>query len=75
MIISKQGCYIGSVSKIYTNISDFKIYGTDLTFDIHQMYLKDYRGLIVENLETNFTYSKKNILLEELKVRTKKSLF
>mgnify|MGYP006188577073 CR=1 FL=1 len=62
-------------SKIYTNISDFKIYGTDLTFDIHQMYLKDYRGLIVENLETNFTYSKKNILLEELKVRTKKSLF
>jgi hypothetical protein len=46
-----------------------------LTFGIRQMQLKDYRGLVVQNLETKFTYSKKNLLLEKLKVRTKKSLF
>lgn len=62
-------------SNIRTNIDDFKIYGTDLNFGIRQMQLKDYRGLVVQNLETKFTYSKKNILLEKLKVQTKKSLF
>ena len=62
-------------SNIKTDISDFKIYGTDLTFGIKQMQLKDYRGLVVKNLETAFTYSKKNILLDGLKVQTKKSLF
>lgn len=62
-------------SNIRTNINDFKIYGTDLTFGIRQMQLKDHRGLVVQNLETKFTYSKKNILLDKLKVQTKKSLF
>lgn len=62
-------------SKIKVDVSKFKIYGTDLTFDIHQLKAKDFRGLVVDDLTTRFTYTSKNLLLDNLKIRTKKSKF
>ncbi len=55
--------------------SNFKILGPDVTTNIQEMSFKDYRGLEVENLKSKFTYTKKNIRLEELDLKTKESNF
>jgi len=61
----------------FTNITiaanDFKIYGADVTAKIKEMSFKDHRGLVVEDLITNFTYTKTNIRMEELNLKTKES--
>jgi len=51
----------------------FKIKGPVVTADIKELSLLDHRGLLVENLTSNFTYSKKNIRLEKLNLKTKES--
>ncbi len=55
-------------------VKDFYIKGSDVTTFIEQLKFHDHRGLIVENLTSNFTYTKKNILLEKLYLKTTESL-
>ncbi|MDX6182662.1 translocation/assembly module TamB domain-containing protein [Flavobacterium sp. Fl-77] len=54
-------------------ISDFKIYGPDVNTYIHRFSFLDSRGLYVSNLKSKFSYTKKQIKLEELAITTKRS--
>lgn len=55
-------------------IEKFFIKGPDVTTYIKTLSFKDYRGLSVENLTSNFTYTKKNILLDNLDLTTAESV-
>ena len=61
--------------KLNAVIENFKIYGPDLTANIKEMSFKDHRGLVVENLQSKFAYSKTRIKLEELDLKTSYSKF
>ncbi len=52
---------------------DFKIKGSDVTSLIQNMSFKDFRGLKVNELDADFTYTKKNIILNNLKTKTSNS--
>ena len=52
------------------NIKKFKIKGPDVTMAINNLSFKDYTGLEVTKLKSNFTYTKKNIILEDLALQT-----
>lgn len=54
-------------------LHDFYIKGADVTMFIEQLGFHDHRGLTVNKLSSNFTYTKKNILLENLAVDTDES--
>ncbi len=54
---------------------NFKILGPNLTTNIKKMSFKDHRGLFVEDLKSKFTYTKKNIKLEETQIKTAESSF
>jgi hypothetical protein len=51
-------------------IEDFFIKGANVTTFIDKLSFKDHRGLLVDNITSNFTYTKKNILLEQLEMKT-----
>lgn len=55
-------------------LDDFYIKGPDVTTYIERLSFKDHRGLFVKNLTSNFTYTKKNILLENLDLTTPESV-
>ena len=57
-------------SNISAKLKDFKIYGPDVTTEIEKMSFLDYRGLFVKNISSQFTYTKKKILLEKLDLET-----
>ena len=63
----------------FTNLSavvkKFKIYGPDVTTNIEEMSFKDHRGVVVEHLKSKFTYTKTNIKLEDLDLKTQYSKF
>lgn len=54
-------------------IEDFFIKGANVTTYIDKLSFKDHRGLVVENITADFTYTKKNILLDGLSMKTPKS--
>lgn len=54
-------------------LSDFFIKGPNVYTNIEKLSFKDHRGLFVENLKSNFTYTKKNILLDKLHATTAES--
>ena len=54
-------------------LKNFKIKGPDVTTNIVSMTFHDHRGVTVDNLLAAFTYTKKNIRLEQLEVLTKES--
>lgn len=56
-----------------TYISEFKIYGSEINTNIHRFSFLDHRGLYVSNLSSKFSYSKKQIKLENLAITTKRS--
>ncbi|WP_417940542.1 translocation/assembly module TamB domain-containing protein [Flavobacterium sp. RS13.1] len=56
-----------------TYISEFKIYGSEINTNIHRFSFLDHRGLYVSNLSSKFSYSKKQIKLENLDITTKRS--
>lgn len=58
---------------INAQVNNFKILGTSVTTAISNMNFKDFRGLQVTKLKTNFTYTKDNILLQKLDLATKAS--
>ena len=51
-------------------IENFLIKGPNVYTNINKLSFKDFRGLFVANLKAKFTYTKKNILLENLKATT-----
>ncbi len=62
-------------TNLNAELKDFKIQGPNVTTTIEKMSFKDHRGLEVENLASNFTYTKENIKLEQLDLKTKESTF
>ncbi len=54
-------------------IEDFFIKGPNVYTNINKLSFKDFRGLFVENLKSKFTYTKSNILLENLNTTTLES--
>ncbi|MBK0368448.1 translocation/assembly module TamB domain-containing protein [Flavobacterium agrisoli] len=59
--------------KINAFISDFKILGPNVTTKIHRLSFKDHRGLYVSNVSSVFSYSKEQIKLDKLAIKTKES--
>ena len=60
-------------TKIDASLSNFKIYGPDISTKINKMAFHDHRGIIIENLQSKFLYTNSNILLTDLDVKTKYS--
>lgn len=60
-------------SDLSASLNNFRIYGPDITAKINKLAFTDYRGVRVRNLSSRFTYTKKNIRLDELSVETKHS--
>mgnify|MGYP006144570813 CR=1 FL=1 len=60
-------------TKLNAHLKNFKIKGPNVYAAIKEMSFQDHRGLFVENLISDFTYTKKNIKLENLSVKTKNS--
>ncbi|MFM9987301.1 translocation/assembly module TamB domain-containing protein [Flavobacterium sp.] len=62
-----------SAKKLNAVTTNFKILGPDVTTSIKEMSFVDNRGLVINNLVSEFTYTKKHILLEKLSVKTPES--
>lgn len=62
-----------SAKKLNAVTTNFKILGPDVTTKIEEMSFVDNRGLVVENLQSDFTYTKKNIHLAKLDLTTPNS--
>lgn len=62
-----------SAKKLNAETTNFKILGPDVTTKIKEMSFVDNRGIEVENLASNFTYTKKNIHLADLDLVTPES--
>ncbi|MFV8375958.1 translocation/assembly module TamB domain-containing protein [Flavobacterium sp. LB1P71] len=61
-------------TKLNASVSDFQIYGPDVTTMINKMSFLDSRGLYVKNLSSKFSYSKKYLKLEKLDLLTRESI-
>ncbi len=59
--------------KLNIELSNFKIFGPEITTNIMKMSFLDHRGLFVENLDGNFAYTLKHIKLEKFNILTKES--
>ncbi len=60
-------------TKLNAAISDFKLYGPDVNTNIDKMSFLDHRGIVVVNLSSIFSYTKKRIQLEKLDLSTAES--
>lgn len=59
--------------KLNAHTSTFKVLGPDVTMKINEMDFVDNHGLVVNNLTSDFTYTKKNIHLASLDLKTSNS--
>ncbi|WP_029273104.1 translocation/assembly module TamB domain-containing protein [Flavobacterium sp. KJJ] len=59
--------------KLNAYISDFKLEGPNVTTTIHRFSFLDHRGLYVSNFAGKLTYTKKQIKVENLAIKTKRS--
>ncbi len=57
-------------TRLNGKVENFLIKGPNVTTFINRLSFKDHRGLEVKNLTANFTYTKKNILLQKLAINT-----
>ncbi|MFZ4106758.1 translocation/assembly module TamB domain-containing protein [Flavobacterium sp.] len=62
-------------TKINAVVSNFIIKGSNVYTNINEMSFMDHRGLFIENIKSKFTYTKKNIRLENLDLKTAESTF
>ncbi len=60
-------------TKLDAHLQNFKIKGPNVTSKIESMTFHDHRGVTVDNLVADFTYTKKNIRLEKLTMKTAES--
>lgn len=61
-------------TKLNAELQDFSIEGPNVKTKIDRMSFQDHRGLFVRNLESQFSYTKKQILLTDLDLMTAASL-
>lgn len=54
-------------------LKDFYVKGPSVSAQIQKLSLLDHRGLLVQNLKADFSYSKTNIVLDKLELVTKES--
>ncbi|WP_374173394.1 translocation/assembly module TamB domain-containing protein [Flavobacterium tructae] len=59
--------------KLNAYISEFRLYGPDINTNIHRFSFLDHRGLYVSNFAGKFSYTKKQIKVENLAIKTKRS--
>lgn len=59
--------------KLNIELSNFKIFGPEVFTNIIKMSFFDNRGLFVENLNANFSYTLKHIKLEKFNIKTASS--
>jgi len=57
------------------SLKDFQIKGPDVSTYIEKLNFKDFRGLVVNHLEGDLLYTKKNILLNSIFISTPESSF
>ncbi len=62
-------------TKLEASLSNFQIYGPDISTKINKMEFLDHRGLEIENLSAKFSYTETKILLKEMSLLTKNSSF
>ena len=60
-------------TKLDAHLTNFKIKGPNVNSTINTMTFHDHRGVQVNNLTADFSYTKKNIVLNKLEVTTKES--
>ncbi|WP_284652548.1 translocation/assembly module TamB domain-containing protein [Flavobacterium terrisoli] len=60
-------------TKLNAHLKNFRIQGPNVMANIAEMSFKDHRGLFVKELTSDFTYTKKNINLENLRLETDES--
>ena len=60
-------------TKINSVLKEFKIKGPNVYTNIESMSFMDHRGLFIENLTSKFTYTKNNIRLDNLDLKTAES--
>ena len=60
-------------TRLNAQLKNFMIKGPNVYSNIVAMSFKDHRGVVVENLVSNFTYTKHDITLNKLEVTTKES--
>lgn len=60
-------------TKLNARLNDFMIKGPNVYAAITAMSFKDHRGVFVENLQSDFAYTKHDISLSKLEVTTKES--
>ena len=63
------------LKKWNAKIANLNIYGPEVNVDILKMSFLDHRGLFVENLKSNFSYTKNKMQLNDLDFVTKESAF
>ncbi|MCG9792574.1 translocation/assembly module TamB domain-containing protein [Flavobacterium algicola] len=61
-------------TKLNLKLVKFKLYGPEVNTVIKKMSFYDHRGIYVSELNTIFSYSKKQIVLKNLDIKTKESL-
>ncbi|NQX85359.1 MAG: translocation/assembly module TamB [Flavobacteriaceae bacterium] len=55
------------------NATDFLILGSNVSMRINRLGLHDHRGLNVTNLTSNFSYTREQMVFDDLQIETKKS--
>ncbi len=59
--------------KLDINATNFLINGSDVSTRINKLSFIDSRGLVIQNMSTNFQYTLENMIFENLNIRTKNS--
>ncbi|HBK83644.1 MAG TPA: DUF490 domain-containing protein, partial [Flavobacterium sp.] len=59
-----------NLKNLNAKLIDFKIKGSDVTTNINSLVFDDHRGLKIKRLISKFTYTKTNIILDELDLKT-----
>ena len=60
-------------TRLNMSLSNFKIYGPEVYAHIQKMSFLDHRGLYVENLKANYSFTQQHMKLENLEIQTKDS--
>ncbi|WP_241491395.1 translocation/assembly module TamB domain-containing protein [Lacinutrix mariniflava] len=60
-------------SKLDINATNFLINGSDVSTRINTLSFLDSRGLIIQNMSTNFKYTIENMAFNDLSIKTKNS--
>lgn len=62
-------------SNLNGQLDDFFIKGANVYAYVYKLSFKDHRGMVMKSLTSDFTYTKKNILLRDLELETEHSSF